>query len=275
MGAHTAHRQPAAGGPRRCLGGKFGGKIRRTCGRGRRSHVSLRTRGAADHRADPSRRWRTVARQCLREEPHMSTKPQEEPGILDTDSTLVRLMNAHDLEAVVAIDAAASGRRRPRYFELMLERAVKQAVLHRCFAHDLEAVVAIDAAASGRRRPRYFELMLERAVKQAVLQVSLAAEVDGRVVGFAIASLYYGEYGVSEPTASLDAIGVGPANRGQHVGKALLRQLRLNLSALRVTTLRTEVSWDNFDLLAFFKKEGFSLARRLCLECALDPTRLE
>ena len=133
----------------------------------------------------------------------MATKPLEEPGVLETDSILVRLMNAHDLEAVVAIDAVASG----------------------------------------RRRPRYFELMLERAVKQAALQVSLAAEGDGHVVGFVIASLYYGEYGVSEPTASLDAIGVDKAHRGQHVGKALLRQLRLNLSALRVTTLRTEVSW--------------------------------
>ena len=165
----------------------------------------------------------------------MSTKPLEEPGILETDSTLVRLMNEHDLEAVVAIDAVASG----------------------------------------RRRPRYFELMLERAVKQAALQVSLAAEVDGHVVGFVIASLYYGEYGVSEPTASLDAIGVDKAHRGQHVGKALLRQLRLNLSALRVTTLRTEVSWDDFDLLAFVKKEGFAPAHRLCLDCALDPTRFE
>jgi N-acetylglutamate synthase-like GNAT family acetyltransferase len=77
------------------------------------------------------------------------------------------------------------------------------------------------------------------------------------------------------PRLPLDAISVNPANRGQHVGNALLRQLRLNLSALRVTTLRTEVSWDDFDLLAFFKKEGFSPARRLCLECALDPTRLD
>ena len=165
----------------------------------------------------------------------MIAKSPEEPEILETDRAVVRLMNEHDLEAVVKIDAVASG----------------------------------------RRRPRYFELMLERAVKQAALQVSLAAEVDGHVVGFAIVSLYYGEYGVSEPTASLDAISVDPANRGQHIGKALLRQLRLNLSALRVTTLRTEVSWDDFDLLAFFKKEGFSPARRLCLECALDPTRLD
>lgn len=165
----------------------------------------------------------------------MTTKSLEEPGILETDSILVRLLKEQDLDTIVKIDAAGSG----------------------------------------RRRPRYFELMLERSVKQPALQVSLSAEVDGRTVGFVIASLYYGEYGVSEPTASLDAIGVDPENRGQHVGKALLRQLRLNLSALRVTTLRTEVAWDDFDLLGFFKKEGFSPARRLCLDCSLDPTRIE
>lgn len=165
----------------------------------------------------------------------MSTEYVDEPGILETDSILVRTMNEHDLGAVVAIDAAALG----------------------------------------RRRPRYFELMLERAVKQAALQVSLAAEVDGRVVGFVIASLYYGEYGVSEPTASMESIGVDPAYRHRHVGKALLRQLQLNLSALRVTTLRTEVSWDDFDLLTFLKKEGFAPAPRLCLDCVLDLTRLE
>ena len=165
----------------------------------------------------------------------MTTKSLEEPGILETDSILVRLLKEQDLDTIVKIDAAGSG----------------------------------------RRRPRYLELMLERSVKQPALQVSLSAEVDGRTVGFVIASLYYGEYGVSEPTASLDAIGVDPENRGQHVGKALLRQLRLNLSALRVTTLRTEVAWDDFDLLGFFKKEGFSPARRLCLDCSLDPTRIE
>jgi ribosomal protein S18 acetylase RimI-like enzyme len=165
----------------------------------------------------------------------MNPKTVGEPGMLETDSSPVRVMKKGDLEAVVSIDAAATG----------------------------------------RRRPRYFELMLERAVTQAALQVSLAAELDGLVVGFVIASLYYGEYGVVEPTASLDAIGVLPAYRGRHVAKALLRQLRVNLSALRVTTLRTEVSWDDFDLLAFFKCEGFAPARRLCLDCVLDPTHID
>ena len=160
----------------------------------------------------------------------MNSKREQEPGVLESDTILVRTMDERDLEAVVSIDAAAIG----------------------------------------RRRPRYFGLMLERAVKQAALQVSLAAEMDGRVAGFVIVSLYYGEYGVTEPTASLDAIGVAPAYRGRHIADALLRQLRMNLSALRVTMLRTEVSWDDFDLLAFFKKEGFVPARRLCLEYQLD-----
>jgi ribosomal protein S18 acetylase RimI-like enzyme len=149
----------------------------------------------------------------------------------------------------------------------------RDAILVRAMrAQDLEAVVSIDAAATGRRRPRYFELMLQRMLDPTGLQISLVAEAGGQVAGFVLGSLYYGEYGVMEPSASIDAIGVEPRFRGHHVGKALMRQLRLNLAALRVSALRTEVPWDDFELLAFFRNEGFSLAERLCLERKLDPT---
>jgi len=162
----------------------------------------------------------------------MDAKRMDEVGVLETDAIVVRSMREDDLNAIVAIDAAASG----------------------------------------RRRPRYFEVMLHRAISQAGVQISLVAEVDGRVAGFTIGSLYYGEYGVVEPSASIDAISVDPASRGSKVGTALMRQLRLNLAALRITTLRTEVSWDHFGLLAFFRSQGFRPSRRLCLECELDPT---
>ena len=56
------------------------------------------------------------------------------------------------------------------------------------------------------------------------------------------------------------------------VGKALMRQLRLNLGALHIQTLRTEVAWHDFELLGFFKSEGFGPAERVCLECPVDPT---
>lgn len=162
----------------------------------------------------------------------MSHETSEQPGVLDTDAVLIRSMREEDLEGVVSIDAAATG----------------------------------------RRRPRYFELMLQRAVKLAGVQVSLVAELDRHVVGFLIGSLYYGEYGVLEPSASIDSIGVAPQYRGRHVGKALMRQLRMNLGALHIATLRTEVSWNEFELAAFFKDQGFAPSGRICLECRLDPT---
>ena len=140
---------------------------------------------------------------------------------------------------------------------------------------DLDAVVAIDATSTGRRRPHYFKRMLERTVKDADFQISLVAEVDGVVTGCVIATLFYGEYGIMEPAASIDAIGVLREYRRQHVGRALLRQLRLNLSALRIETLRTEVAWNDFELLRFFSHEGFSPGSRICLERSIDPTRPE
>ena len=162
----------------------------------------------------------------------MTSDVNSEPGVLETDSIVVRTMREDDLDRVVAIDATASG----------------------------------------RRRPQYFELMIQRALKDAALQVSLVAELEGRVTGFLIASLYYGEYGLVEPSASIDAIGVDPERRGQRVGRALMRQLRLNLGALHIQTLRTEVAWHDFELLGFFKREGFGPAERVCLECPVDPT---
>lgn len=84
--------------------------------------------------------------------------------------------------------------------------------------------------------------------------------------------MFYGEFGIAEPVATIDAIGVDFEWRRQNVGDALMRQLKANLGALGVSGLRSEVSWDDFDLLAFFRGQGFAPARRLCLERPLDPT---
>jgi ribosomal protein S18 acetylase RimI-like enzyme len=137
---------------------------------------------------------------------------------------------------------------------------------------DIDAIVRIDAIASGRPRPRYFELMVARETRSTALQMSLVAESDGRVIGFVIASLYYGEYGMTEPTASMEAIGVEPEARRQRVAHALLQQLRRNVAAIGATSIRTEVEWSDFDLLAFLQNEGFAPAPRLCLERKVDSS---
>lgn len=137
---------------------------------------------------------------------------------------------------------------------------------------DLDAIVAIDAVSTGRRRPAYFSQLLKRTIDSADMHISLVAEFQGRVIGFAVATLFYGEFGLMEPSASIDVIGVASDWRRKHVGAALMRQLRLNLGALRVTSVRTEVSWIDLDLLAFFHQQGFALSGRLSLERQLDPS---
>lgn len=155
---------------------------------------------------------------------------------------------------------------------IMEEQEVDVTVVRTLRESDINAVVRIDAAATGRARPRYFELMLKRALQFAGLQISLVAEVDGRICGFLIGSLYYGEYGMTEPTATIDAIGVEPGMRRNHLARALFQQMRRNVSAIGATAIRTEVEWNDFDLLGFLRSEGFAPAPRLCLERKLDPT---
>ena len=43
----------------------------------------------------------------------MTDPTADEPGTLETDSVLVRSLKPSDLEALIEIDAAESGRRRP------------------------------------------------------------------------------------------------------------------------------------------------------------------
>lgn len=138
---------------------------------------------------------------------------------------------------------------------------------------DREAVVTIDAAGIGRRRDKFLALKFAQAFADTGIAVSLAAEVDGHVVGFVLARVYYGEFGVVEPAAVMDVIGVHPDFRGRHVAAALVDQLRTNLLGLGIPRLQTEVQWNNPDLMAFFQREGFTVAQRLCLDLDLQRTR--
>lgn len=130
---------------------------------------------------------------------------------------------------------------------------------------DLERITRIDEQAMGRSRQAYYAAKLDRALNESQLVVSLAAEVDGHVVGFVLAQLHYGEFGQTEPTAVIDSIGVDPRFRGKHVGQALMRQLLMNLRALNVDHVETQVEWSHFDLLRFLQGQGFAPSHRISL----------
>jgi len=135
---------------------------------------------------------------------------------------------------------------------------------------DLEAVIALDAKNTGRRRDEFFKLKLGQNLVESGIKVSLAAEIDGMFVGFLLARVFYGEFGRTEPAAVLDTIDVHPDFRRRGVGHGLLRQLRVNLFGLNVPRLQTEVAWRDQRILSFFHGEGFEPAPRFCLDLDLS-----
>ncbi len=139
--------------------------------------------------------------------------------------------------------------------------------------NDLGAIVAIDRRITGRDRSTYFEGKLAEALHESDVRVSLIAERDGGPVGFIMARVDFGEFGRVEPTAVLDTIGVDPDYRDFGVGRALLSQLLINLTTLRVELVRTELDWRQRDLLAFLDRCGFRPAQQLCFEYAAENSQ--
>lgn len=135
---------------------------------------------------------------------------------------------------------------------------------------DLERVVALDELITGHERRGYFEHKLQTNLLDSSVEVSLGAEIDGILVAFLLARVWTGEFGATEPVAVLDTLGVQPAFQHRGIGEALLDQLATNLRGLGVSTLRTEVAWDGFELLRFFHRRGFRPAARLCLDLDLE-----
>lgn len=135
---------------------------------------------------------------------------------------------------------------------------------------DLEAIVRIDRKLTGTDRGQYYRRKLEEVMVESGVRISLVAEVDGAPAGFVMARTDFGEFGRTEPAAVIDAIGVAPERAGHGIGRALLSQLLANLAVLGVETVRTEVAWDNFDLLRFLHRRGFLPVQRLVFTKRVD-----
>ena len=130
-------------------------------------------------------------------------------------------------------------------------------------AKDLDDVVRIDRHITGRDRRAYMQHALDEALRESGVRISLAARRDAVMAGYIMARADLGDFGRTEPVAVIDTIGVAPEYAHQGIGHALLSQLFLNLSALRIERVETIVAKENLELLGFFHGAGFAPGERL------------
>ncbi len=135
---------------------------------------------------------------------------------------------------------------------------------------DMDDIVDIDARVLGQRRRVYYERKCALALDDArQLVTSLVGEQEGQVIGFIMGNVYLGEFGIPETMASLDTIGVHPDYQGQGLAIELMKEFVTNLKKAGVERIYTLVNWNDWDLLRFFEKSGFTPAKVVNLELTL------
>lgn len=135
---------------------------------------------------------------------------------------------------------------------------------------DLDRVIEIDSKYALRSRRGFFEKRLTAAIKDPDDFVYLGYQDDAGLEGFLLARLYEGEFGATQKTAALDAIGVDSTRSGQGVGRQLMASVETELRDLGVSELRSRVDWRNTSLISFLANCGFRLASCHILERSPD-----
>ena len=146
--------------------------------------------------------------------------------------------------------------------------------LRRLAAADLDSVVALDAALSGRTRRAYFERRLAAARRQPDLHLQFAAEEDGAFRGHALARVLEGEFGRTRPALRLEVISVDPAAQSRGIGRTLHRALEEEAGKRAITEFRTAAPWRDHAMLRFLDGIGYALAPNQVIECPLRDNPL-
>jgi len=135
---------------------------------------------------------------------------------------------------------------------------------------DLDAIVAIDAFASKESRREYYERKIAGILnKNANINTSIVCEIDGKVVGFVMGYVFFGEFGITDATSTIDTLGVHPDFRKHGVAAEMLDTFMMNMKAAGVKKVYTLVNWDDFALEKFFAMNKFVPSKRVNLECEL------
>jgi len=134
---------------------------------------------------------------------------------------------------------------------------------------DIEAITRIDEKVTGTYRPDFWEDRVAYYLRRDP-EASRVAELDGRVVGFMLADVRGGEFGIEETSGWIERFGVDPAIRGKGIGRKMFDALVTHFKGVGAHRVRTFVDTRQTETATFLKAVGFGPSALTALEISLD-----
>lgn len=131
---------------------------------------------------------------------------------------------------------------------------------------DVPAAVAIERRVTRGRKGTALERNLRARLKAGGDFICLAAPVGDRLGGFLVAEARAIAFGEDEPVGWVEVVGVDPEFQGQGIGHALGKEALRRLRTRGVRRVKTLVSWDAGEMIAYFRTLGFTRADSVLLE---------
>lgn len=135
---------------------------------------------------------------------------------------------------------------------------------------DRDDVIRIHALHTGQPRPEYWERVFRDYLSgETGAHVGVAAERDGRFVGYVLGEVRAFEFG-SEACGWIFAVGVEPGHTRIGIASGLLEEACRRFQAAGVSRVRTMVQRTDVPVLAFFRANGFVGGSFVQLELELE-----
>jgi ribosomal protein S18 acetylase RimI-like enzyme len=139
---------------------------------------------------------------------------------------------------------------------------------------DIGSIVRIDERISGIYRPEVWERRVTYYLRRDP-ECSQVAEVDGKVIGFMLADVRGGEFGLEEPAGWVERFGIDPDHRGRDLGKQMFAAIVRQLAGQGVRSVRTLVDTRDAPVAGFLAALGFVPASLQALEYDIEPGSTE
>ncbi len=130
---------------------------------------------------------------------------------------------------------------------------------------DLPSIIALDERVTRVPKMDYWRDLFERFARRGQGRSIFIAEIDDRLVGFAIGEVRAWEFG-SPPCGWIFALDVDPEFRERGIGTLLLDALTSFFRSSGVSTIRTMLRRDDNLIMSFFRSQGLMAGPFLQLE---------